>query len=452
MNAELLRNAWIELAPRRVILMVTILALAFFAAALPGGIEYGPSTVAVVLYYVIVVVWGTRNAATSVVGEIRDRTWDSQRLSSIGAGAMTIGKLFGSTLYNWLGGAICLAVILAGTAVHNGLVTAVLDAVYFVSIGLISQAVSLLASLIAVGRRQPHSRLELFGYQLAGLAAAILVYRIWSTADPVSAIVAHAPIVSNIQWWSHAIDARLFLLVSLAIFSAWTFLACYREMRMELMIRNGPFVWLLFLAFTGIYVAGFDSWLPSNGPMIGWDAISLRLALALGTYLILTYTMVLFEPKDRVQFRWLAGQFSAGHVARAFLSLQCWMMSYGAAVLTSAVLVTWLSHRGGPLSQQAIIIATIGFLTRDVCIFVLSQKLAGSRRGDYAAVAALLALYGLLPAIVSGLHMTSALIVFYPRPSDPAWLVPAVAWSEAFLVLALTLGTGKLRAVRPVPV
>ena len=29
----------------------------------------------------IVVVWGTRNAALSVVGEIRDRTWDMQRLS-----------------------------------------------------------------------------------------------------------------------------------------------------------------------------------------------------------------------------------------------------------------------------------------------------------------------------------------------------------------------------------
>ena len=47
--------------------------------------------------------WGTRSAALSVVAEIRERTWDSQKLSSIGPWTMVWGKLFGATAANWFG-------------------------------------------------------------------------------------------------------------------------------------------------------------------------------------------------------------------------------------------------------------------------------------------------------------------------------------------------------------
>ncbi len=105
MNPELRRNLWLELTPRRLATMAIILALIFFAAGLSGGDDFRPASVAVVLYYFIVVIWGARNAALCVVGEIRERTWDLQRLSSLGAAEMTWGKLFGATAYNWYGGA-----------------------------------------------------------------------------------------------------------------------------------------------------------------------------------------------------------------------------------------------------------------------------------------------------------------------------------------------------------
>src|SRR5205085_5181770 len=143
-------------------------ALIFFAAAVSGGSEYRPVSVAEFLYYFIVVFWGSRNAALGVAGEIRDRTWDSQRLSSLGAGAMTWGKLFGATAFNWLGGAICLAVLLAFNFAHRGLLAALIDLAYYLAIGIIAQAAALLASLVAVRRRQSHTRFEIFVYQLVG--------------------------------------------------------------------------------------------------------------------------------------------------------------------------------------------------------------------------------------------------------------------------------------------
>ena len=76
--------------------------------------------------------------ASAIIGEIRERTWDGQRLSSLGAGTMMWGKLFGSTIFNWFGGAICLAVIVAETVDRSGIVTALAHLAYYVALGLIT--------------------------------------------------------------------------------------------------------------------------------------------------------------------------------------------------------------------------------------------------------------------------------------------------------------------------
>ncbi len=436
MNPELQRNLWLELTPRRVALMAAILGLVFFASALPGGLSYGPSTVASFLYYVIVVFWGTRNAALSVVGEIRDRTWDAQRLSSLGAAEMTWGKLFGATSYNWLGGLICLAVIVAGSIAHSGPAYAAIELVYYLVLGVIAQASAFLASLIAVRRRQGHSRLELMLYQLAGLAAAFAVYTVWSAADPTASLMPQMHPVSHVNWWGIAFETRGFLLVSLAIFAAWILVACYREMRLELQWRNGPLVWIGFLAFIGVYCAGLDTWASGTHFVGRTDQAALRLLLVFFVYAAATYVMVLLEPKDRVQLRWLGAQLESGRVGSMLWNLQAWMMSYIAAFAAAAVLLVWLAHEGSEPAGLAMLVSATAFLTRDVAIFVACQSFAGRSRGDFAAVVVLVALYGLVPAILGALHLDAALVFFYPRVSAPTWLSPGIAWAEAILVAA----------------
>ena len=440
MNPEFTRNVWLELTPRRAAFMTVVLALIFFAAALSGGSDARPAWVAELLFYFIVVFWGSRNAALSVVGEIRDRTWDSQRLSSLGAGAMTWGKLFGSTIYNWFGGAVCLAVLLVFEFVHKGTATALIDLVYYVGIGVISQAAALLASLIFARRRQAHSRLGAFVYQFAGIVAAVCVYAVWNAADPGSSFGAGKKPAEFIVWWGQTFDGRAFLLVSLAVFAAWTLVGCYRQMRLELKMRNGPFVWLGFLLFMGLYAAGFDAWQSSGPEVADWHGDALRLALAMSTFGVLTYVMVLLEPKEPVLYRWMGAQIAAGHPGRALARLQAWQMSYFAALATAAALFARLAQVEGHFGPApAVIVTAAGFLTRDVSLFVLFQSLPGRRRGDFAAVVALVALYALVPAILNGLGLSNALPFFYPKESDQPWLAAAVVWGEAILVAALTI-------------
>ena len=439
MNPEFRRNIWLELTPRRLLTMTVVLVLVFFAAALSGS-DWPPAGAAKTLYYFIVVLWGARNAALSVVGEIRDRTWDSQRLSALSAGEMVWGKLFGATIFNWYGGAICLAVVLVYEATHQGPFTAVVDVVYFVAIGVIAQSVALLASLVAVLRRQTHSRLEIFGYQAAGLVAAIAVFYVWEAADPAGSFITHKPPTDFIPWWGHAFDARGFLLLSLAAFAAWTFIGCYREMRVELKLRNGVLVWLGFLLFMGVYVAGFDAWLPHGPSAIARDMTTLRLALMAATFGVLTYAMVLLEPKDLVLYRWLGAEIGAGRILRAANSLQGWMMSYLATFAVVVALIVWLLLQDAQaLPDAALAGSAMGFLTRDVAIFVLLQALPGPRRGDFTALVVLFSLYVLTPAILAGLGLKQTIVLFYPQSSGALWPSPAIAWAEAVILVSLVV-------------
>jgi hypothetical protein len=434
-NPEFERNVWLEMTPRRLLLMVVVLGLIFFAASLVGS-SWTPSETASWLYYLIVVVWGSRSAALSVVGEIRDRTWDGQRLSALDASTMTWGKLFGATIYNWFGGAICLGLVLVSVVTHVGAATAVLELIYYVGIGVIAQAAALLASLVATGRRQGHSRFEIFVYQTAGIAAALAVWWIWSEADPVASLLTGKQAVDTVIWWGSAIDARVFMLTSVAIFAGWTLVGCYREMRLELKMRNGPLVWLGFLVFMGVYVAGFDAWL-SNG-LKDWDPVALRLLLAAIAFGGLTYVMVLLEPKDPVHYRWMMGRLSQGHVLSALSGMQAWMMSYAAAFAMAAALSLWLLHEpSAAVVGQPLVLAEMGFITRDVALFVLMQTLPGKRRGDYAALAILLVLYVLAPVIVQGLHAEKLLMLFFPQYPAPTWIGVAAAWVEGLAVAAL---------------
>jgi len=439
MNPEFQRNLWLELTPRRMILMAVVLGLCFFAAAVTDGPASGPGETARWLYYLIVVVWGSRNAAMSVVGEIRERTWDGQRLSSLGANTMVWGKLFGSTLYNWFGGAICLAVILTDLLGHRGVFVALIELVYYLAIGVIAQAASLLASLIAAGRRQGLWRLEVFLYQAVGLAAAVAVYLIWSMADPAGSILEHVAPTDFIVWWGWNLDARGFLLLSLAVFTGWTLVGCIQQMRLELKMRNTAYIWLGFLVFIGIYVAGFDAWLSANQSLTHLDAVARRLLLAGTTFGALAYLMVFLEPKDRVHYRWLGSALAKFRLGRVGGGLQGWMTAYLAALGVGIALFFWLGTMM-LAADQAAIGAMLGFLTRDLAIVVLVNAIAKRRSGDFAAIAILFALYALLPAIVSGMKFDSAAVFFFPRSSDPVWLSPAVAWGEAVLAVVLAIG------------
>jgi len=426
MNPELQRNLWLEAAPFRLVLIAGLLLLVFAATSLaPIGLATS-SGAALALYWFFAVLWGTRSAALSVVAEIRERTWDGQKLSSIGPWQMLWGKLFGATAANWFGALLCLPFILTPAWRDQGPAGAITYGVILLMLGVFAQAVALLSSLVLIRRNTGNWRLDTFLCQVAGIGAAFAYYSLWSSI----AAFAHSG-NQTLVWWGHDFNLSAFNLVSLLLFLVWALMGCWRAMRAELRFANGPYVWLAYLVYAAIYAAGFESWISIQlQTRMGLHPAAVPLALAGLTLLASTYSMVFLEPKDPVRLRWLGEQLRAGQVHRAFVALDCWMLSYAAALMVGLVLAAlWATT---PLSLS--VLAMLGFLTRDVAIFVLMRGLAGGK-GDFAALAVLGALYLLLPMILRGLGLSSLDPLFIPATGNHAGLGALAAWAQGIGVM-----------------
>lgn len=428
MNPELLRNLWLELTPRRMVMMAVVLALIFLAANSTQSTRV--ADVAQYAFYAIVVLWGTRDAAQSVVGEIRDRTWDFQRLSALTPLQMTVGKLLGATSYVWFGGLICLAVVfVSDLRVDPSLAWRAV--VHLLGVGLLTHAIAMFASLIAVRRRQTRPRYNVFLYQAAGLAVGFWAAETWRSITVTPA----API----EWWGWELEAETFYLVSLLLFLCWALIGCYRLMRLELQVENRPTVWLAFILFMAAYTSGLG-YFPFIEDMLPVEVtLSLRLVVASATLAALTYAAILFEPKDRVLYRWLIEMARTGRADLVLSRLQCWMIAYSITAIVTIVSAFHISTDvlSSTIVNAPMVLAGLGFLTRDLGIFLYFGLGPDQKRGDIPAVVTLAVLYVLLPIVFRDAATPSALL--YPLPMG-GWAGVAFAWIEAVAVWSFVVG------------
>jgi len=427
MNPELQRNLWLEATPFRLALIAGLLLLVFTATSVAPVALATKSGMASGLYWFFAVLWGTRSAALSVVAEIRERTWDGQKLSAIGPWEMVWGKLFGATAANWFGALLCLPVILVPAWQDQGAVFAITYGVILLSLGIFSQTMALLSSLVLIRRNTGNWRLDTFLCQVAGIGVGFAYYSLWSSIPAVLRSSAQ-----SVAWWGRDFNLSTFHLASLLLFLTWALVGCWRAMRAELRSANGPYVWLAYLAYLCIYDAGFDSTISSRLGLIDMHPLQTKLALAAMALMASTYSMAFLEPKDPVRLRWLGEQLRAGHVYKAFLASDAWMLSYGATLLAGLMLA--IAYATTPLALP--VLAMLGFLTRDIAIFVLMRGMAGGR-GDFAALAVLGALYLLLPTILHGAHLRELDVLFLPLRANVLGVMAAWGQGVACAVLAL---------------
>jgi hypothetical protein len=111
-------------------------------------------------------------------------------------------------------------------------------------------------------------------------------------------------------------------------------------------------------------------------------------------------------------------------------------MSYAALFITVMLLVATLI--GNPM-PQAFVLAALGFITRDVAIFIFMQTLPGRRRGDLAALVILFMLYVLIPLVLGSIGGGGLLFVFFPQPDGFVWFSAIAGWAEGIGVAILAL-------------
>jgi hypothetical protein len=283
---------------------------------------------------VIVGLWGTRRAADSLAEEVSGGTWESQRMSGLGAWQMTWGKLIGSASFVWYCAAIAYLVVLwASNRIEatGGIGRPPLQVAFdFFVGGLVAQAAAFSIALLLLRKAAQYRRLTITLAQTCGFLVYFLFVR-GDFSEQLTVRFRAGGLPSNEMLWSgggDALDAAR--VVAVGATCLWSIIASYRLMRTELQYRSLPWVWTSFLVF--ILVIGATA--SSADGAYGW------LALPLLAFVLLTYLSFFADNRDPVRYRWALLSLRDRNWFEVISAIPWWIISYVFAA-ASAVAIAW---------------------------------------------------------------------------------------------------------------
>lgn len=419
-NPEFRRNLWLSFSTHRLVAMPALLALTFLAAVLADPQDNVASrlySASVMLFIFIVWLWGARNANAAIVDELRDQTWDQQRMSALPPWTMTWGKLFGATSFNWYGGAMCLAVIAA-----SGLASDKPD-LFATLVSLCAVGIMLHAALIALNLHTHQFESRTIQRGGLGWLAIVIVF----VFLPMFSIEGTRPV----QWWGMEVPRMLFWMDSALLFAGCATFAAWRVVCNALQVRTRPWAWPAFAALFSFYLAGFVQ----DGASPWMTGLLVSIAM--------TYAALFTEPNTLLRWRKLHLLQSRGDTRGWQEHLPVWpttlALSFAFALM---VMLASPPSPGGHIPfdamqpQYALTLALM--LLRDACILLFFSFAPVAKRAAATTMLYLLVLNMLLPflAEVAGLETLRYFLLPF-EPMHSAWSSIAVMAVHAAIALWL---------------
>ncbi|MEA2779830.1 MAG: hypothetical protein QOK29_1374 [Rhodospirillaceae bacterium] len=460
MNPEFTRNIWLQFSAGRLLLVPVVIGAVLLLTWLATWHSFlALRAVAEWIFYVVAVLWGTRRAADLVAEEIAGGTWDSQRMSALGAWQMTWGKFLGGTSYVWYAAGLVLigriaAAWLAGTPPWER--GELIQLLQMIGTGLFGQAVSFVISLALLRKQAMRRKLGVTVSQLAGLLASVAA----SGHLDIGILFRHAPVI---DWFFWRWPGDLFALASLGLFLGWSLFGAYRLMRVELQFRSAPWAWIGFTVFLMLYAEGllYPAIRGIGGGLAPW----LSGPFAIGVSL--TYVALFLESKDVVRYRWFLAALAAGERRQWAALLPQWLPVYvlaavGAVLLSGSGGLSRLADLvalAGPITNWSGIdrassimlfpIAVVLYLLRDVLVVLFFNFGAQRGRADLTAFICLMLVYFPLSGILVTLGQIQFLPLLVPSPlANPIFGI-AAPFVECAVLGTLVLGrlnaAGQLR-------
>ncbi|MBI5165587.1 MAG: hypothetical protein HY985_16995 [Magnetospirillum sp.] len=366
-NPELQRCLWLELSPRRLVVMPVILCIGFLGLDYAQAGSITPWATAVLV--ALLGLWGTRQAADGFAEEVAEGTWDIQRLSAANAWSLAMGKLVGSTAYVWYGALICLPFILGPKAM-------VTTAVLLLS-GALAQSVALLCVILVhrfegTGRRSATAFAQILGMAAGGAAVAI--------ALKAPALVQGA---LTLRWYGLEIGTTLFATIVLVTLVGWSLLGLAQTVGQELGHPATPLPVSLFTLFYIVLCCGLAP--PTNFAFLLW--IGAKVAGVVATIAALAH------PFATIDLRRFTGAIECRDWRVAWTNLPAWVPPAFLSVILDVALIA----SPAPLSIAGIAPAV---LIRDLAL-VCAVRLGVRQRSTLVLGVLVLLLYGLLPPVLN---------------------------------------------------
>ncbi len=423
-NPEFKRNLWLSFSLHRLIGMPALLALTFVAISLADfdhEVAKNMYAVSVTLFIFIVWVWGVRNANASIVDEMRDKTWDQQRMSSLDPWTMTWGKLFGATAFNWYGGAMCLAVIaLSGIAADKPHLLPTL-------LTLCAVGVLLHASLIALNLHT--SQFETRLVQRGGVGWMGIFWVLLLVPSLITLLLSGENNLNpHVVWWGMEVDTALFIMDSTLLLAVCATFAAWRVMCNALQVRTLPWAWPLLALILALYIAGYQRQENFMQPL---------LLSGLFVSVAMTYAALISEPNTLLRWRKLR-LLQNREDWRGWLEyLPLWPTTLLLSFLFAVLIVLsngndYASDASITFMQPPLAFTVALMLLRDACVLLFFSFAPDSKRAIGTALLYLVVLNMLLPLLAGIAYLNSLRYFLLPFEAghDP--------WSS---VLIMTLHT-----------
>lgn len=413
LNPEFQRQLYLECSRTRLVGIPLVLGIIFTFSSLLDGYRLGEASeqTALILYLLATLLWGARQAVDSVLDEYRERTWDNQRLSALGAWELAWGKLAGSTSMAWYAGALCLAVFSIASDRP-----AALPQIWFYGFfsALLVQSASLLLGQLAMQREQSKSGAILL---LAVAAFIFMSGRLSDLADSPTQLIGFLP-PATAAWYGLGISNDTFLQLSLIFAVCWCLIGNYRLMGHALGIRQLPSAWLGFVTFLIVYLGGFLPYFESMGNLLPSYAFTFELT-AFTVCIVLTYFGLLCEDNRAIRINRLLTGIQQANWRRVGEETPIWWLTLGLS-LPCAIPLVFAEQSAFNFGRwlHFFPLAMVLLLIRDCALYLYFYYGKHAQRALNLSLLSATLLYVVLPGLFSTLGMSGLSALFFPLWAD----------------------------------
>lgn len=385
--------------------------------------------------FFITILWGTYLAASSINEEVRQKTWDFVRMSSLSPAKILIGKLFGSTSLVWIS---TLAIILPATWLSGSFMidgTAAVKRPEFITLlqvtvcavlwAILSHAWGILMALQAMSTAGAEkSKTNSFGIALVILLAGSFIGT--SIQIGFSNFTQDFPKPHlQPQWYGISMQTLDMVLLCLSFATFWTIAGAYQTLRQTLKFRDLPLPWIAFLLTTTAFLQGFQV------DMDFADLLLWPMALSVITMGV----MLMGEARDIVAYKTFAARFTSGDYLNAARHLPLWMISAVYLLISIVLSLLLLDHS---LVTTLGMLSLVMFITRDVLALHYIAWKPGVRRPILGFIVYGFVMYFLLPLLFKEFDIKLAGLFFPGVGAIKQHLDPDTLYNVSYWLL-LTL-------------
>lgn len=352
LSPELNRQIWLRFSWLRVLLIPAALLCVVYSHYMIYDKDWAMIAAGRLcwIYFILVGIWGNHEAANTMRDEVTTNTWDMQRMTPQGAGALIFGKLFGATSYVWYAGILTMLAALVlhhigvrafygdenGLTPDAALLVTPYASLYFVFFmlmgGVLAHAATFLVSLDGmVGKVEVdprHRRPRTVTAFLAGFGISWFLIRRAGVNMLENGQVYRAR--RMVEWFDFQLPVELFIAGAAVFMAFWIFVGIYRLTRAEMMYPLTPVCWFLAVASISLFVGGtaFDHTMVTRNSIFEFARSYAFPFYVFCASLGATYYAMLAQAGDLRRYGRMHEAFCARRWRKVFENMPQWLASF----------------------------------------------------------------------------------------------------------------------------